>query len=69
MRGCANESLFHFMSECEELSKLRNECFGRVFGSECWLIERMTERNASAIKQLCQFLRLGNKYRESCLRG
>ena len=69
MCGLVNENLFHFVSECEELSELRNECFGRVFGSECWLIERMAERNACAIKQLCKFLRLGTKYRESCLRG
>jgi hypothetical protein len=67
--GCVNENLFHFVSECEELSELRNEYFGRVFGSECWLIERMAERNACAIKQLCKFLRLGIKHRESCLRG
>ena len=69
MRRCVNENLFHFVSECEELSELWNECSGQVFGSECWLIERMAERNACAIKQLCKFLRLGIKYRESCLRG
>ena len=39
-----------------------------MFGSECWLIERMAERNACAIKQLCNFLRLGIKHGESCLR-
>ena len=69
MCGCVNENLFHFVSVCEKLSELRNECFGRVFGSKCWLIERMTERKACAIKQLCSFHRLGIKHRESCLRG
>ena len=58
--GCVNENLFHFVSECEELSELRNECFGRVFGS--WLIERMIERNACPAKQLCKFPRLGIKH-------
>ena len=69
MCGRVNENLFHIVSECEELSGLRNECFGHVFGSECWLIERMAERNTCAIKQLCKFLRLGIKHKESCLRG
>ena len=32
--GCVNENLFRFVSECEELSGLGNECFGRVLGSE-----------------------------------
>ena len=32
MFGCVNENLFHFVSECEELSELRKECFGRKFG-------------------------------------
>ncbi|XP_065567280.1 uncharacterized protein LOC136031539 [Artemia franciscana] len=41
-----------FVSECEELSELRNEYFGRVFGSKYWLIEWMAQRNACAIKQL-----------------
>ena len=69
MCGCVNENLFHFVSESEELSELWNECFGRVFGSECWLIEGMVERNTCSIKQLCKFLRLGIKNRESCLSG
>ena len=64
-----NENLFHFVSECEELFKLRNECFGRVFGNECWLIERVAWKNTCVIKQSCKFLRLGIKHRESCLRG
>ena len=64
-----NGDLVHFVSECEELSELRKECFGRVLGSECWLKERMAERNGYAIKQLCKFLRLGDKHRESCLRS
>ena len=69
MCGCVNENVFHFVSECEELSELCNECFERVFGSECWLIEQMAERNACVIKQLCKFLCLGIKHWESCLRG
>ena len=67
--GCVNENLFHFGSECEELSELWSECFGRVFESESWLIERIAERNACAIKHLCKFLRLWIKHRESRLRG
>ena len=66
---CVDENLFHFVSECEELSELRNECFGRKFGSECWLTEWMAERRACDIKQLCKFLRLGIKKKESCLSG
>ena len=69
MCRCVNENLFHFVSECEELSELRKECFGCKFGSECWLTEWMAERNACAIKQLRKFLRLGIKRSESCLSG
>ena len=67
MCGCVNENLFHFVSDCKELSELRKECFGRKFGSDCWLTERMAERNTWAIKQLCKFLRLGIQHRKSCL--
>ena len=47
MCGGGNENLVHFVSECE-VSELRKECFGRVLGSECWLKERMVERNGYA---------------------
>jgi len=30
---CVNENLFYFVSKCEELSELRNECFGSVWES------------------------------------
>ena len=69
MCGRGNENLVHFVSKCEELSELRKECFGRVLGSECWLKDRMAERNGYTIKQLCKFLRSGIKHRESCLRS
>ena len=60
--GCVNENLFHFVFECEELSELQKECFGRKFGSEYWLTEWIAERNTCAIKQLCKLLRLGIKH-------
>jgi hypothetical protein len=49
MCGCVNENLFHLVSECEELSELRNECFGRVFGSECLLIKRMADKRGTHV--------------------
>ena len=64
-----NENFFLFISECEELSELRNECFGRASGSEYWLIERMAERNTCATKQLCKFLYIGAKHRELMFEG
>ena len=34
--------------------------FGRVFGSECWLIQQVSEKNKRAIKRLSKFLCLGD---------
>ena len=67
MCGCENETLQHFLAECEELSDLREELFGvRVCGIE-WIVQVMKQLSFGTIKSIGRFLRLGMRHRENCL--
>ena len=67
MCGGLNESVYHLIFECEELSDRRFEVFGRGDYDFDWLVRVYVENCFMCVRSLARFLRLVMNHRSRFL--